>query len=332
MTKYNIAISLGCTNTRILKSGVGVVLNEPTLLLIDPKDRKNPIRAVGDEAVKLSVNKPELQLVCPMKNGVIANKDFAKKLLIKFLEKLNEKKFFRGNLLWLTPTSLSQTDKNEFVNLGYSLGYKNVDTVQSALASFQELEIDNDNKRAHMLIDLGGDSTDISIVLRGRIIQGCTVDLGGRTLDLEIEDYLRSVFQMNVPEMYASKIKKQVNSMLPNDQLGCDITILDENGLSNELSISARELREIYVGFFLKICDLANKVLSMCTNDIIGDIGKTGIYLTGGLANITGLDKFLKSRLGLPVYVAERPEYTSIFGAEKLVNEPEKLEKLMAMN
>lgn len=332
MVKYNIAINMGCTNTKILKAGVGVVLNEPTLLLFDGSSKKNPIKAVGEEVVPMSKKCSNAQILCPIKNDVIVNKEFAKIMLGKFLEKLNEHKFFRGNLLWLVPTSLSQMDKNEYVNLGYSLGFKNVDVLPSAIAGFQELEIDVENKHAHVLVDIGGETTDVSVVLRGRIIQGCTANLGGKDVDENIENLLKNTFNMNINSMYATKIKNSVNSMIPNDELGCEIVISDEDGTNNELTISARELRNIYVDFFLKVCDCIGKVINMCPSEIVSDINKTGIYLCGGMAKVAGVDKFMRNKLGVPVYVVERPEFTTILGCEKLLNEPEKLTKLIDMN
>lgn len=323
---------MGCTNTRILKSGVGVVLDEPTLLLLDAKNKKNPIVAVGDEAKNMSKRTNEYQLVCPMRNGVVVNKDYAKRLLNSFLEKLNEKKLFRGNLLWLVPTSIAPVDKNEFVNLGYALGYKNVDVLPSALASCQELEIDVDNKYAHMIVDMGGDSTNISVVYRGRIVQGCTMSLGGNDIDREIQHYLREVFNMDIDIGFAKNVKERVSSILPNDQLGYHLDLKDDESGVNELSITARELRDIYVGFFAKVCDCISKVAKMCTNDIMGELNRTGVFLAGGLAKMSGVDKFMKARVNIPVYVADRPEFASIFGAEKLINEPEKLNRIIYLN
>lgn len=332
MAKYNIAISLGCTNTRILKTGVGVVLNEPTLLLLDLNSKKNPVLAVGDDIKNIHNKTASMQCVSPVKNGNIVNKEYAKIMLNKFLEKVGEKKFFRGSLLWLTPTSLSENDKNEYVNLGYSLGYKNVSILPSAVAGFQELEIDMDNRHAHMLVDIGGGCTDVSVVVRGKVLQGCTAGIGGRDVDSSIVNLLNDAFETKISLEKAKEIKESVNTILPNDQLGCNVMIVDEFGAGSELAISARELRDVYLTFFMKVCNCITSVINMCPNEIVADINKTGIYLSGGLANFTGLDKFIRSKIGIPVYAVERPEFTSMFGCEKLFNEPEKLAHLVTLN
>lgn len=332
MIKYNIAINMGCTNTKILKAGVGVVLNEPTLLLLDNACKKSPVKAVGCDAISMAGKLKNTQLVSPVKNGIVVNKEFAKFMLGKFLEKLNEHKFFRGNLLWLIPTGISQIEKNEYVNLGYSLGFKNVDVLSGAIAGFQELEIDVENKHAHVLVDIGSETTDVSVILRGRIIQGCTANLGGKDVDETIQNYLNTTFNMGVDIAQATKIKTSVNSMLPNDELGCEVVVVGDDGENNTLTISARELRSVYVNFFLKICDCVGKIINMCPSEIVSDINKTGIYLCGGMAKITGADKFMRNKLGVPVYAVDRPEFTTILGCEKLLNEPEKLAKLIDMN
>ena len=332
MAKYNIAISLGCTNTLIIKSGVGVVLNEPTLLLINPKNIKDDVVAVGNDVFSNQHKNADYQIVSPVNGGTITNKEYAKKMLTKYLEKLNERKFFRGNLLWLTPTSISDNDKNEFINLGYGLGFKNVAVCPSVIAAFQELEVDETNKRAHMLVDIGGGTTNVSVVLKGKIMQGCTMDFGGNDLDFSVMNYIKNAFNVEVNQFYAKKIKENINSVLPNDTLGCSVVLPDETGVGNELQLTARELRNVYIPYFMDVCACISNVLNLCSNDIVSDIKKTGIYLCGGVANITGLDKFIQGKIGVTVYLVERPEFTSAFGAEKILNEPEKLDNLIELN
>lgn len=332
MAKYNIAISLGCTNTRILKAGVGVVLDEPTLLLLDSNNKKNNVLAVGDDVLAFHSKNESMQTVCPVKNGSIVSKEYAKIMLNQFLTKIGEKRFFRGSLVWLTPTSLSENDKNEYVNLGYLLGFKSVSILPSTVASFQELEIDEDNRRAHLLVDIGGGTTNVSVVVRGKVLQGCTADIGGRDVDEGVVQLLNDAFEIVISPDKAKQIKESVNTVLPNDQLGSNVVISDEIGSGNNLAITARELRSVYIDFFAKVCNCISSVINMCPNEIVSDINKTGIYLCGGLANFTGLDKFIQGRVGVPVYAVDRPQYTSVFGCEKLFNEPDKLARLITLN
>lgn len=330
--KYNIAIDMGSTNTVILKNEVGVALVEPTLLLLDD-EKKNPVVCCGKEAKEsYPAQRETYRLVSPIRNGVIVNKDLAKTLLRYFLEKVDEK-YFKGNLLWLVPGSISQNDRSEFINLGYSLGYKNVDVLPSAIAGLQHLEVEYDNPYSHVLVNIGGGSTDVSVVYKGKVIQGCSIDIGGQTIDEQIQKFLIDSYNVVVTSIHSEEIKNELMSILPNDTISYAMKGTNIDAYTNqELTITAQELRNIYISFYEKICDAVSAVLNMCNSQIVRDINKTGVYVCGGMANMIGLEKFMKSRLSVNVYIDERPETTVILGAEKLFNEPVKLNYLVDLN
>lgn len=332
--KYNIAIDMGSTNTVILKNEVGVALVEPTLVLIDGGSKKNPIIAYGQEALDgYSQANDQYKLVSPIRNGVIEDKELAKSLIKYFLNKIEEPVFFKGNLVWVIPSSIGQNEKNEFINLGYGLGYKNVEALPSSISALQQLEVDYDNPYSHMIVNVGGGVTDVSVVYKGKVVQGCSVDIGGEILDSEIKNYLIENYNVCLAETHCKEIKHCVNSIVPNDIISYVLSgALVNTYSSDELNISAQELRTIYTDFYDKVAGAIGTVLKMCNSQILKDVHKTGIYLCGGMTNMLGLDKFLRSKLGINVYVDENPETTVIFGMEKLFNEPQKLEYLIELN
>lgn len=324
---------MGSSNTTIFKNEVGVALVEPTLLLLD-ENNKNRIVEYGQNALDCyPAERQDLKLVSPIRNGVIINKDLAKSLLKYFLNKIEENHFIKGNLVWLVPGCISQNDKNEFINLGYSLGYKNVEILPSAIAGLQELEVEYDNPYSHVLVDIGGGCTDVSVVYKGKLIQGCSVDIGGMAIDEQIQQHLIDTYNVVVGSAHGEEIKNELFSILPNDAVSYILKGTNVDIYTNqELSISVQELRDIYISFYEKVCDAISAVLNMCNSQIIRDINKTGVYVCGGMANMLGLEKFMKTRLGVNVYINENPENTTIFGVEKLFNEPQKLKYLIDLN
>lgn len=331
--KYNIAIDLGSSNTVIFKNEVGVALVEPTLLLLD-EGRKNLAVAIGKKAKDMyPAQRETCKLVSPIRNGVIVNKDLAKTMLEYFLEKIDEKKFFKGNLLWLVPGSITQNEKNEFINLGYALGYKNVELLPTAVAGLQQLEIEYDNPYSHLLVNIGGGATDVSVVYKGKVIQGCLVDIGGEVVDNQIQKFLIDNYNVVVTSIHGEEIKQELSTILPNDLISYTMKGTNVDVYTNqELTIMAQELRDIYISFYEKICDAVSAVLNMCNSQIVRDINKTGVYVCGGMANMLGLQKYMKSKLNVNVYVDDNPETKVIFGTEKLFNEPNKLSYLVDLN
>jgi rod shape-determining protein MreB len=332
--KYSIAIDMGSTNTVILKNGVGVVLVEPTLILLDEDGKKNPHIAFGEDAInEFNQIGDNLQLVSPIRNGIIINKDLAKKLLKHFLEKIEEKSYFKGNLLWLLPSSISQNDRNEFINLGYGLGYKNVDVLPSAIAGLEQLEVEHTSNKSHMLVGIGGGLVDVSVVYKGKVVQGCSINIGGGDLDSEIKNYFSDSYNIVLSEQKCKEIKEFLFSILPNDIINYTLhgDVIGDYAY-NELNISAQELRSIYTNYCDKVCEAIATVLKMCNNQILKDINKTGIYICGGMANMLGIDKYMRSKLGINVYIDDNPQTSIMFGVEKLFSEPLKLEYLIDLN
>ena len=332
--KYNIAIDMGSTNTVIFKNEVGVALVEPTLVLLDGNSKKNTVIAYGKDALnEYSQIKDNLQLVEPIRDGVIADKEIAKGLLKHYLDKVCEKPLFRGNLVWLLPSSISQNDRNEFINLGYALGYKNVDVLPSPVASLQELEVEYNNPYSHVIVDIGGGVTDIAVVYKGKVVQGCSVGFGGKDIDKSIKNYLIENYNICLTDKHCEDIKMYLSSIIPNDLISYELDNSGRDVYSNEkINISAQALRPIFTEFYDRVVGAINTVLKMCNSQIINDIQKTGIYLVGGMSKVVGIDKYIRSKLGINVYVDNNPQNTTIWGVEKLFNEPQKLSYLIELN
>ena len=127
--------------------------------------------------------------------------NLAKTMLERFLDKIEEKRFFKGNLLWLVPGSITQNEKSEFINLGYDLGYKNVDLLPTSVAGLQQLEVEYDNPYSHLLVNIGGGATDVSVVYKGKVIQGCLVDIGGEVIDNQIQKFLIEITSDRIPDI-----------------------------------------------------------------------------------------------------------------------------------
>ena len=254
-------------------------------------------------------------------------------MLKHFLLKLNERPLLRGNLVWLVPTSISYNEKNEIINLGYSLGYKNVDVLPSAIATLQQLEVEYNNAYSHLVVDIGGGMVDVAVVYKGKVVQGCSIGIGGDNVDDDIRKYIINNYNIDLDEKNCQEIKTYISSIVPNDVINYETEIIgtDEYNGGN-LRITAQEIRNIYTNFYNKVVDAITSVLKMCNSQIKSDIQKTGVYLCGGMSKVLGVDKYLRSKLGINVYIDENPETTTIFGMEKLFNEPRKLEYLIELN
>lgn len=332
MLNFNYAIKLGSVNTVIVKAGEGVQLIEPSLLAVT-NDKKPIIRAVGNSAKKI-IGKTDnnISIIEPIKDGVIVNKYWATAMLKKFLEMINCKNTFKkNNVLLLTPSSITNEEKNEYINIAYSVGFSYAQILPSTIPAMVALEVEEYDTRSHLLCHLSGGVCDLSVINTGTIINGCTIDLGGKVLDTAIKHYVADNYNVDIRENVAEDVKKELATLLPNDVIDFTVAgINTETTLHNQITLTSQEIRPLFMDYFVRVANVIEALLNSCSPEVVADINKRGIYMFGGLAQVTGADRFLKNRLNIPVYVDVDPENTIINGTTALLNNPQLLHKLVA--
>ncbi len=331
MLTFNYAIKLGSTNTVIIKAGEGVLLLEPSVVAI-ANDKKSSIYAVGSEANKIvGKTDSDLTFVEPIKDGVIVNKALATAMLKKFLAQINCKNTFRkNNVLLLVPSSLTAQEKNEYLNVAYSVGFAYAQIMPSVLSAMVAMDVEELDMRSHLFCGLSGGVSDINVISHGTIINGCTVDLGGKVLDCAIKRYIADNYNTDVRLGVAEQVKCELATLLPNDVL--DYTVV---GVTNDtkqhvqVTLTSQELRPLFMDFFTRVCNAIEGLLNSCSPEAVTDINKRGLYVYGALGGITGIERFMRSRLNIPVYVDVEPDNTLINGTTILLNNPQLLNNLI---
>lgn len=333
MKNYNIAIEMGSSNTMIYKFGYGVVLKEPTIMALQGS-RKKIIKCVGASAKKL-IGKADnnIEFVYPIKDGVIVNREYAKLLLNEFFKKINNKKLFnRNRVVFITPCSLSSKDINEYKNLGYSLNVSDVEILPSALVALSGMGIDLKDESAKLVVNIGGGLTDIAVVVNSKILDGCSINVGGIQIENNIKDYILENYNTNINQTTCEELMKEVGTLLPNDILSIKISGINvETNYETELEISSQELFEIMQDNYSKITDAVELIKNNSSVEVVEELNKNGVYICGGCANVSGLERFFRSRLNLPVKIDSRMDLTTMNGAGNLINNPAKLNEILQL-
>ena len=330
MTDYNYVVKLGNTNTIIVKSGDGVILIEPSVVAVDTENN-NQVVAVGSNAIKSAKNSNNIELLYPIADGVVKNKQYATTMLRMFLKQVEFKTLFtKNNVVVLIPTSLSAQEKNDYVNIAYSCMFTQVTLLPTVYAGMVNMEIEEYDARHHLLCKLGGGVTDVALMSAGSIVNACTIDLGGNTLNNAINQYICDSYHVEVPSEMAEEIKIELSTLLPNDNRS--YSIYGQNNLDGNYGnvvVTSSELRPIFIDYFTRVAGIISGLLGSCDTVAISDINKRGVYLFGALGSITGLDRFLSSKLNVPVYIDVEPESTVINGATALLNNPNLLQSVI---
>lgn len=321
MNNYNLVIDVGSSNCCLYKMGLGLVLKEPTVIAQAEIVGKMQTIAVGNEANKLIEKNEDVKIIEPISHSVIKDREIMQNLLESFLNKIGDRKLLnRNKLIYIVPSSLSENERNKCRNLAYSLNVYKTTLVPSAVLAYICSSV-NDSIKTKLIIDIGGGTTDIALVFNMKVLASITLGIGGKDLDSEIADYLLHQYNLVVNAVELENIKKEIGTLLPNDIISYELVGFDFfSGIQKTVKLTSTEILPIVEKFFGQIYEVAEKLKSSCKGEAKTNLKMGGVFVCGGVANITGIERFFKSRLDLKVVVPANPENAIMKGADILLN------------
>ena len=274
--------------------------------------------AVGVDALRLANTAGSgVKITRPILEGAVIDNEGAKALISALLNRLVNYKmsaFSRYNVTCAVPCGMISSDKNTIEGLFLSLGAKQVNFVETPIADsvhlFREFRT-----RQGIIVNIGYDCTDLAIVSLNYIVAGCTLYHSGKNLTEAIMERIRSKYMIQLSFDAAEYLKLNCASLYPNDSTVVAVTgINTQSGVSEQVNISSKELYDTVVEFVRKYSTIIQSLIASVSDDIVTQIRTEGVMLCGGGARLQGLDMFLQSELGLPIYVSNFPEDVTIKG------------------
>ena len=332
---FDYAIDLGGAFTTIYVRKSGFVLKEPTMVAVEEEKGVYKIKALGKEAKKMVWKTSEsVEVFNPISNGVIENYEYAQVLLKYFLKKINFKKN-RSNAIVLVHCGITNEEKKLYRRLFEDVGFLDIGFLPSVLCSAYGAGKNISSAKASIVINMGGTVTDIAAINLNTLMQGVTLGIGGKTIDIEIANKI-AVSQKNkvlVGLPTAEKIKNEVGSLYKNDSLNMEVMGTDlETKAPTSRIVSSSELKLVLEAFLDEIIRTIEVTIQSLPPEVTTDIINNGILFTGGLAKLTGFEEYLKNNLSYPFVIAENPEDVTILGAGKLLTDPELLSNVIKSN
>lgn len=321
-----IGIDFGTSSIKIYKNGEGVILHQKSVIAIY---KKNHVFAVGDEAFEMYEKAPEnINVSFPVKFGVIADIKNMETLFSCFYKKLNGGKTVNGaDYCIAVPTDVTEVEKRAFydVILDAKLKAKNITVVEKPIADAVGMGIDVQSPNGHMIVDIGSDTTEISVISLGGIVLSKLIKTGGSKFDEAICGIVRKKYNLIIGSRSAEQIKMQLADAIEPDE---DIIAMTYGrniltGLPNAREISASLIHEAIKELLHQIIENIKLILERTPPELTADIYAKGIYLTGGSAKILNIDKLITEETGLKVNMAENPSETVIRGIASIVTTPE---------
>ena len=315
----DLGIDLGTCNTLIYIRNKGIVLNEPSVVAVERGTKK--VVAVGAEAKRMLWRTPgNIFAIRPMRDGVIADLDSTEKMIRYFISRvLPRYRFIKPRMVIGIPSCITEVEKRAVEESAYKSGARDVHVIEESLAAAIGADIPIMEPAGNMICDIGGGTTEISVISLGGMVVTNAIRLGGDEFDEAIVKYVRTVNNLIIGEQMAEHLKIEIGNAVPDKTIE-EVEVKGTNaatGLPQRFKIGSDQIREALKDPITQIIDVIKATLGQTPPELAADIVERGIVMTGGGSLLKGLDKLIQKETGVPVFVAERPLECVALGAGK---------------
>jgi rod shape-determining protein MreB len=326
----DLAIDLGTANTLVFARNKGIVVREPSVVVINKLT--NRIEAVGGEAKEMLGRTPgNIESIRPMKDGVIADFEVTEKMLEYFIKKAHGRKMYvHPRIVIGVPSEITQVEKRAVRDSAMRAGASEVYLVEQAMMAAIGAGLPITEPSGNMIVDIGGGTTDVAVISLAGIVYSRSVRIAGNEMDEAVINYLKRKYNLLIGERTAEAIKCEIGSAFPlKDELKMEIKGRDlVEGVPKTLQISDEEIREALAEPVSTIVEAVRMALERTPPELSADIMDKGIVLSGGGALLRNLDQRLRHETGLPVVLAEDPLASVVLGTGKVLEDIELLRKV----
>ena len=326
MAQNIYGVDIGTSNLKMCCNEKGRILNEKNIIAIA---NKKEMLAFGDEAYDMYEKAPEnIEVSFPVKFGVIADIENMQTLLVSFFNKINDDKKFSGNTDFYiaVPTDVTEVEKRAFYELvaDSKVKAKNIYIVDKPVADAIGAGLDVTKSKGIMVVNIGAETTEISVLSLGGIVISRLIQTGGRSIDDAIQSAIRKEHNFFIGSKTAEGLKKELGSAVKAEEKfapGFGRNVL--SGLPVSVQISSDVIYSAIVDPLHSIMDSIKVILERTPPELAADIIKDGIYVTGGTSNISNLQQFINKETNLNVNIVENPAESVVRGLIDVVNKPE---------
>ncbi|MCW1892028.1 MAG: rod shape-determining protein [Candidatus Uhrbacteria bacterium] len=325
----DLGIDLGTANTLIHAKGQGVVVNEPSVVSIN--QRNGQIIAVGHEAKAMIGKTPPNVLVSrPLQRGIIADFEVTEKMLRYFFEKIHrETTAFlpRPRVVVGVPLDVTEVERKAVGDAVLSAGAREVHILEEPMAAAIGAGLPISDPVGNMIVDIGGGTTEIAVISLNGVVTAKSITIAGDELNRNIAQYARDVFNLLLGERVAEDIKIEVGSAAPvGNRMEASMRGRDLlSGLPREITVNDDQIREAMSRSIRAIVDHVKSILEITPPELVADIYRRGIVLTGGSALLRGLDQAIAQGTGLPVRITDDPLMSVVRGTGLVLEDPKLL-------
>ena len=325
----DFAIDLGTNNILVYKKNEGVIINEPSMMVLDQNNTK--VLAIGDKAKEMIGKTPSsIHVVRPIENGVITDFDLTEAMLKHFFNQVNPKTtIIQPKIVICVPSGITDIESRAIEDAALHAGSRDIILVEQSLAAAFGMGLTPEDPRGILLLNLGAGTSEVSVISLNGIVTSKTINKGGEYIDDAIIDLFREKKHMDIGKTTAENIKNNLLSLRVKD--GENSMNVDGRDLVSAApkttDIKSKDLVECIMPYADELINMVYEALEKIPPELTADIKKDGFALTGGLSQVKGLREYIENKLHLSSYTSDNPQLDAILGAGQILDDPDRFFK-----
>ena len=303
----DIGIDLGTASVLVYIKGKGIVLNEPSVVAIDKNTGR--LLKVGAEAQAMLGRTPgNIVAIRPLRDGVISDYDMTERMLKEFIRKVTGGfHLFPPRIMVCVPSGITEVEERAVIDAGRQAGARRVYLIEEPVAAAIGAGIDITKPDGHMVVDIGGGTSDIAVISLSGVVESASIKVAGDQFNEAVVKYMRRKHNILIGERTAEQMKMEIGCVYPKEE---EATIEIKGrclmtGLPKTITVNSTEMTEAFEEPVERILEAVHNVLERTPPELVADISNNGIVMTGGGSLVDGFDKLITARTGIHTVVAE---------------------------
>ena len=324
----DIGIDLGTASVLVYIKGKGVVLNEPSVVAIDKNTGR--LLKVGAEAQAMLGRTPgNIVAIRPLRDGVISDYDMTERMLKEFIRKVTGGfHLFPPRIMVCVPSGITEVEERAVIDAGRQAGARRVYLIEEPVAAAIGAGIDITKPDGHMVVDIGGGTSDIAVISLSGVVESASIKVAGDQFNEAVVKYMRRKHNILIGERTAEQMKMEIGCVYPKEE---EATIEIKGrclmtGLPKTITVNSTEMMEAFEEPVERILEAVHNVLERTPPELVADISTNGIVMTGGGSLVWGFDKLIESHTGIETHVADDAISCVAYGTGKSLDDVDSMQ------
>ena len=302
----DIGMDLGTASVLIYIKDKGIVLNEPSVVALD-KNTGKLLKVGADAQAMLGRTPGNIIAIRPLREGVISDYEVTERMIKEFLHKVMGFQLFKPRIIICVPSGITEVEERAVIDAGIQAGARRVYLIEEPVAAAIGAGIDITQPEGHMIIDIGGGTSDIAVISLSGVVESSSIKIAGDQFNESVVKYMRRKHNILIGERTAEQMKMEIGCVYPKEE---EATIEIKGrclmtGLPKTITVNSTEMMEAFEEPVERILEAVHNVLERTPPELVADISNNGIVMTGGGSLVDGFDKLITARTGIHTVVAE---------------------------